>query len=82
MLFDDERVVRIGIGAVSPVADTDGGGCIPEALLPLLLGRVDVGCVGPLARGSGWVMLVGSRGSSKKVGAVEAVEAVEATDAE
>ncbi len=57
-------------------------GCDVEALLPLLLRRAEVGCVGPFAKGRGCVRLVGSSGSSMKFGTVDAVDAVEATEAE
>ena len=53
-----------------------------EVLLPLLLGRVAVGCVGPLAKGNGCDRLEGSSGSNINVGCVDAVDAVDATDAE
>jgi len=79
MLVEDDRVVRCGL-LVGGAIEVDWRGFDVEALLPLRLGRVAVGCVGPLANGSGCDMLEGSRGSSTN--AFDIVEAVDATDAE
>jgi hypothetical protein len=66
-------------------ADVDDERCgvrPAEALEELRCWREAVGCVGPVARGRGCWVLVGSEGSRTRFGAVDVEDVVLATEAE